>query len=109
MTTPADAPYKQQQRAAEMALQIGLQMEPTIHSRLNRLNPAERNEARRIIHSMKLRKVIRRVLAEAYWSRPTNANSMQQLRSAVREQRTTSPLLNKPLTYSPEIVKGGTA
>lgn len=40
---------------------------PTIPQRINRLNPQERTELGRLIRSMKLRKIIRRTLAEAFW------------------------------------------
>ena len=72
-------------------------LETTVPMRINRLNPQERHEVQSLIRSMKLRKIIRRTLAEAYWARQdtelanlTSASashaSMQKLRAAVRRQ-----------------------
>lgn len=45
---------------------------PTLPDRINRLNPQERAEIGRLIKSMKLRKIIRRTLAEAFWARESH-------------------------------------
>lgn len=90
MTTPHDAPYKQLQATARERMQQATLLVPTLPTRINRLNPAERHEVTRIIRSMKLRKVIRRVLAEAHWNREAEqVASMQGLRRLIRshEQR----------------------
>jgi hypothetical protein len=68
-------------------------IEPTLPDRIARLNPSERHELGRLIRSMKLRKIIRRTLAEAFWNREAETiasaqssehATMQRLRAAVR-------------------------
>lgn len=44
---------------------------PTLPERINRLNPSERHQLSCLIRSMKLRKIIRRTLAEAFWAGET--------------------------------------
>lgn len=44
---------------------------PTLPERINRLNPSERHQLSSLIKSMKLRKIIRRTLAEAFWAGET--------------------------------------
>lgn len=46
-------------------------IEPTLPERINRLNPVERREVQSLLRNMKLRKIVKRTLAEAYWSRDT--------------------------------------
>ncbi len=70
-------------------------IEPTLPERINRLRPSERHELASLIKRLKLRKIIRRTLAEAFWDgeakkialathgRGWNA-SMQTLRATVR-------------------------
>lgn len=43
----------------------GRYIEPTLPERINRLNPSERAQLSSLIRSLKLRKIIRRTLAEA--------------------------------------------
>ncbi len=66
---------------------------PTLPERINRLRPSERHELQSMIRSIKLRKIIRRTLAEAFWARETQTvaeslaqpqDSMQRLRATVR-------------------------
>ena len=64
-------------------------IEPTLPERINRLRPSERHELASLIKSMKLRKIIRRTLAEAFWNGETakiaaSADSMQGLRTTVK-------------------------
>lgn len=65
-------------------------IEPTLPERINRLNPSERHQLSSLIRSLKLRKIIRRTLAEAFWNGQAQqiadaANvSMQKLRAAAR-------------------------
>lgn len=68
-------------------------VEPTLPERINRLNPRERHEVKQLIRSMKLRKIIRRTLAEAFWNRQSDeihaaqtsdSATMQRLRATVR-------------------------
>ncbi len=42
-------------------------IEPTLPERINRLRPSERHELGQLLRSMKLRKIIKRTLAEAFW------------------------------------------
>lgn len=76
----------------------GTWLAPTLPERINRLNPSERHQLSSIIQSLKLRKIVRRVLVEAFWERETNeltrltqsrssdSGSMRRLRAAVRAQ-----------------------
>jgi hypothetical protein len=65
-------------------------IEPTLPERINRLRPSERHELQTLIKSMKLRKIIRRMLAEAFWDGETAKiasaanDSMSKLRATVR-------------------------
>lgn len=76
---------------------LGRLIAPTLPERINRLNPSERAQVSSLIKSMKLRKIVRRVLAEAFWERESaelaaslrpqyEPRSMQRLRAAVRTQ-----------------------
>jgi hypothetical protein len=99
----APAPYKQQQQATRDRMQMGTLLVPTLPTRIARLNPAERGEVQRIIKSMKLRKVIRRVLAEAHWER-----EVQQLQHSVRSmhglRRSLLPTLHAQ-TFVPQFTR----
>lgn len=88
---------EQQQRRDEWKRRQKLQpgfgtlLAPTLPDRINRLNPQERHEVRVLIKSMKLRKIIRHTLAEAFWLGeaqkpldPATSDSMQRLRHTVR-------------------------
>lgn len=65
-------------------------IEPTLPERINRLNPSERHQLSSLIRSLKLRKIIRRTLAEAFWNGQAQqiadaaSVSMQKLRAAAR-------------------------
>lgn len=65
-------------------------IEPTLPERINRLSPSERHELGTLIRSLKLRKIIRRTLAEAFWDgevRKMNdaaTESMRKLRATAR-------------------------
>lgn len=70
-------------------------IEPTLPERINRLRPSERHELSALLKSMKLRKIIRRTLAEAFWNgqaaqihatMDSDATTMQRLRATVRSQ-----------------------
>lgn len=83
----AEPEYKRQQRIAREKLRTVMYLQPTLPERINRLNPQERHEIKRLIGSMKLRKIIRRTLAEAFWSRDQStsmSDSMQKLRATVK-------------------------
>lgn len=45
----------------------GTWLTPTLPERINRLNPSERHQLSAMIRSMKLRKIVKRTLAEAFW------------------------------------------
>lgn len=68
-------------------------VEPTVHDRIQRLNPQARYEVRMIVRSLLLRKTIRSVLAQSYWlgaplppAPPLNmSNSLQRLERTVKE------------------------
>lgn len=85
---------------------------PTLPERIARLNPSERHDLSRLIRSMKLRKIIRRTLAEAFWNRETdeivaaraNGNgTMQRLRSAVRTQESMQHYERALTTFEPVV------
>lgn len=69
-------------------------VEPTLPERINRLNPSERYQLQALVRSLKLRKIIRRTLAEAFWLGEqrkalntlydSQELSMQQLRSTLQ-------------------------
>ncbi len=65
-------------------------IEPTLPERINRLRPSERHELASLIKSLKLRKIIRRTLAEAFWNGEAQkihdaaSASMLKLRATVR-------------------------
>lgn len=74
----------------------GALLTPTLPERINRLNPSERHDLGCLIRSLKLRKIIRRTLAEAFWNREaeqvhaaqmSDSATMQRLRAAVRTQK----------------------
>lgn len=71
-------------------------LEPTLPERINRLNPSERHTLRLIVRSLKLRKIIRRTLAEAFWAREAEraragvSASMQRLRAAARSHESST-------------------
>lgn len=68
----------------------GRYIEPTLPERINRLNPSERAQLSSLIRSLKLRKIIRRTLAEAFWDGEAQklhdaaSVSMAKLRAAGR-------------------------
>jgi hypothetical protein len=94
MSTPQDAPYKRQQRVLEARADSATLLQPTLPERIARLNPSERYELQQIVRSLKLRKIIKRTLVEAFWSYERqqqvsdDALSMHQLRKAVRAHGT---------------------
>lgn len=45
----------------------GTLLVPTLPERISRLNPSERYDLQRLIRGLKLRKIIKRTLAEAFW------------------------------------------
>lgn len=64
----------------------GTLLAPTLPERINRLNPSERHQLSTMIRSLKLRKIVRRTLAEAFWAREERKthDSMQELREKLR-------------------------
>lgn len=77
MTTPKDAEYKQAQtlardRASQATLLVPTLLVPTLPERINRLSPSERHDLARMICGLRLRKIIKRTLAEAFWNRETD-------------------------------------
>lgn len=82
-------------------------IEPTLPERINRLRPSERHELQTLIKSMKLRKIIRRTLAEAFWDGETAkiasaaGDSMQRLRATVRAHESLVSY-ERALTGSPD-------
>jgi hypothetical protein len=71
---------------------LGILLAPTLPERINRLNPQERHEVKQLIRNMKLRKIIRYTLAEAFHlgevqkaqASMNSMNSMERLRRTVR-------------------------
>lgn len=81
---------------------------PTLPMRLARMSAPERAELSRIVRALKLRKIIRRTLAEAFWAGETarlqrelsdSAGSMQRLRQVARMHES-SQNLERALTPS---------
>lgn len=68
----------------------GTWLAPTLPERINRLNPSERHQLSAMIRSMKLRKIVKRTLAEAFWAgeaqrmQDAASESMRRLREAAR-------------------------
>lgn len=72
----------------------GTLLEQTLPERINRLNPSERHQLSTMLRGMKLRKIVRRTLAEAFWRgeqkkalealRLDEYGTMSRLRAAVR-------------------------
>lgn len=86
---------------------LGTWLTPTLPERIARLNPMERHDLGRLIRSMKLRKIIRRTLAEAFWARETQTiaeaqreGTMARLRAAVRQQESMQAYENA-LSFEP--------
>jgi hypothetical protein len=81
-------------------------IEPTLPERINRLRPSERHELSRLIRSLKLRKIIRRTLAEAFWNgqaqqiASASLDSMQKLRATVKAHESLQSY-ERALTDSP--------
>lgn len=93
----SSAKKRYKQAVAKLPKPVGA-LEPTLPERINRLNPSERAQVANLIRSLKLRKIIRRTLAEAFWAREANEleqvtrimghepASMRRLKAAVRSQ-----------------------
>lgn len=86
-TRSPDAEWKRRQAIQPAAPRY---IEPTLPERINRLRPSERHELSRLIKSLKLRKIVRRVLAEAFWDGEAQKiadarnDSMMRLRATVK-------------------------
>lgn len=88
-------------------------IEPTLPERINRLRPNERHELSQLLKSMKLRKIIKRTLAEAFWngqaqqiyaSMSSEHATMQQLRDSVRSQESMRSYDSALTTFEPTIM-----
>jgi hypothetical protein len=83
-------------------------LEPTLPERINRLNPSERHQVQSLIRSMKLRKIVKRTLVEAFWAAETSrlqrADSMLQLRQAARTRESLTSYERALTTFEPEYV-----
>lgn len=81
----------------------GVWLAPTLPERINRLNPSERHQLSRMIRSLKLRKIIKRTLAEAFWQREEQKthDSMQQLRTMLRVRESLTSYENALTTFEP--------
>ena len=80
MTTPKDALYKQRQEQDRDRQSTATLLVPTLPTRINRLNPQERAEVKQIIRGLKLRKIVRRTLAEAFWAGEEQRERAERLR-----------------------------
>lgn len=89
-------------------------IEPTLPERINRLNPRERAEVSSLLRGMKLRKIIKRTLAEAFWrgeqQKAMNAlldsaalGSMPRLRAAVHSRESLTSYEHALTTFEPTI------
>lgn len=78
-------------------------IEPTLPERINRLNPSERHQLSSIIRSMKLRKIIKRTLAEAFWLGEERKahDSMQRLRATLRGRESLTSFESALTTFEP--------
>lgn len=87
----------------------GTLLAPTLPERIARLSPSERHDLSRLIKSMKLRKIIRRTLAEAFWNRETDeiaaSGTMQRLRAAVRSHESMTSYDSASTSFEPVITQ----
>lgn len=92
----------------------GTLLAPTLPERINRLNPSERHQLSSMIRSIKLRKIIKRTLAEAFWSRQadeiyaarmSDSGMMQRLRAAVRTQESLQSYERVLTTFEPTVLQ----
>lgn len=89
----------------------GTLLAPTLPERINRLNPSERHQLGTLIKSMKLRKIVRRTLAEAFWQgeeRKALSNqqeSMQKLRESVKARESLTSYDRALTTFEPEFTR----
>lgn len=90
----------------------GTLLAPTLPERINRLNPSERHQLGTLIKSMKLRKIIRRTLAEAFWqgealkdALSSQQGSMQRLRESVKARESLTSYDRALTTFEPEFTR----
>lgn len=88
----------------------GVLLAPTLPERISRLSPSERHQISSMIRSMKLRKIIKRTLAEAFWDREadeiaaaqtSDTATMQRLRATVRSHESTKSYESALTTFEP--------
>lgn len=95
---------------------VGTLLAPTLPERINRLNPSERHQLSTMIRSLKLRKIVKRTLAEAFWLGEQRkaalalaedpeffAHSMKRLR-AIEQGRVSSMSYERALTSFEPVV-----
>lgn len=89
-------------------------IEPTLPERINRLNPSERAQLGTLLKSMKLRKIIKRTLAEAFWNgqaqqihatMSSDAATMQRLRATVRTQESMQSYERALTSFEPVVTQ----
>lgn len=89
----------------------GTWLTPTLPERINRLNPSERHQLSAMIRSMKLRKIVKRTLAEAFWQGEQrkamnqlydNAETtMQRLRERVKQHESLTSYERVSTSFEP--------
>lgn len=90
----------------------GTLLAPTLPERINRLNPSERHQLGTLIRSMKLRKIVRRTLAEAFWQGEARKDalsaqqgSMQRLRESVKARESLTSYDRALTTFEPQYTR----
>lgn len=92
----------------------GVLLAPSLPERINRLSPSERHQISSMIRSMKLRKIIKRTLAEAFWDREvdeitaaqtSDTTTMQQLRATVRSHESMKSYESALTSFEPVVTQ----
>lgn len=107
----ASPDYKALQRWYEERASTGRLLEPTLHQRINRLSPAERDEVSLLVRRLKLRKIIRRTLAEAFWrgQQDVDVSTMERLQRYRASEQKLDNENTAEKTYAPAITQSGEA
>lgn len=94
----------------------GTLLAPTLPERINRLSPSERHQLGTLIKSMKLRKIVRRTLAEAFWQGEERKaqqalldsaalGSMPRLRASVKARESLTNYDRALTTFEPQYTR----
>jgi hypothetical protein len=111
-----EAEHLEWKRRQAIQPSAGTLLAPTLPERINRLNPSERHQLSTLIRSLKLRKIIRRTLAEAFWQGEERKaqqalldsaalGSMPRLRASVRARESLKSYDHALTTFEPEYTR----